>query len=138
MPAAIEQSLHSGGRSTVIFATKRRSLLMGAASAGGIGVTGCGGSGSDTSGPAVPQADQVPTLWDPSPWMWFIAGASRSVDLALTLPSGIVRGGVFELASGSAPLPRGLSLSPAGMLSAKEPAESRTANVVFTYAEPGP
>jgi hypothetical protein len=76
-------------------------------------------------------------VWDPSPWMWFIAGQSRVIDLSLTLPADVVRGGAFGLASGSAPLPPGFSLQASGLLSVVNPTVGQTANVQFTYAEPG-
>ncbi len=117
---------------------KRRLLLLGTASAGGMALFGCGGSGSaGLSESGAPLADVQRAPWDPSPWMWFIAGASRTVDLAATLPPETTRGGVFALASGSASLPPGITLSPAGLLSATNPAENQAANIVFTYSEPG-
>lgn len=68
--------------------------------------------------------------------MWFIAGQSRTIDLAVTLPAEALRGGVFSLASGSASLPPGFALSPPGLLTATNPAASQTANIVFSYIEP--
>jgi hypothetical protein len=119
-------------------AVNRRSLLIGAVSAGGMALFGCGGSGSgSTSESGTPLPDTPTVIWDPSPWMWFIAGESRTIDLAVTLPAETVRGGVFGLASGSASLPAGFALSPAGLLTATKPAESQTAKIVFTYTEPG-
>ena len=99
---------------------------------------GCGGSGSgSTSESNAPQPDIQPSVWDLSPWMWFIARQSRTIDLSATLPAEAIRGGVFNLASGSAALPSGFSLTPNGLLTATNPAESQTANVVFAYNEPG-
>ena len=117
---------------------KRRALLLGAAGFGGTLLFGCGGSSApSTSESGAPQPDLQTAVWDPSPWMWFIAGQRRSVDLAVTLPSEAIRGGVFGLASGSALLPPGFELTSAGLLIATNPVESQTANIVFTYKEPG-
>ena len=69
--------------------------------------------------------------------MWFVAGQSGTIDLGITLPAGIAPGGVFALANGSAALPPGVALSTSGQLTVSSPAESQTANVVFTYTEPG-
>jgi hypothetical protein len=69
--------------------------------------------------------------------MWFIAGQSRTIDLAVTLPAEAIRGGVFNLASGSAALPSGFSLTPNGLLTATNPAAGQTANIIFAYKEPG-
>ena len=76
-------------------------------------------------------------VWDLSPWMWFIAGQSRVIDLSLTLPPDVVRGGVFGLVGGSAPLPLGFSLQPSGLLSVVDTTVGQTANMQFTYTEPG-
>ena len=125
---------------------KRRSLLLGATGFSGLsfsglgfsGLTlfGCGGSGAPAaSAPALMNA--TAEVWDPSPWMWFIAGQSRVIDLAVTLPPDVVRGGAFGLVSGSAPLPPGFSLQPSGLLTVVNPTVGQTANVQFTYAEPG-
>ena len=120
------------------FALNRRLLLVGAVSAGGMALFGCGGSGSGSTSESGPPLPDTPTvIWDPSPWMWFIAGKSQTIDLAVTLPAETLRGGVFGLASGSASLPPGLALSPSGLLTATNPAVSQTANVIFTYTEPG-
>lgn len=116
---------------------KRRALLLGAAGAGGTLLIGCGGSGGQsTLETGSPLPDALSAVWDPSPWMWFIAGQSRTIDLADTLPAEVLRGGLFGLASGGAPLPPRFVLSPAGLLTATDPAESRTANIVFTYKAP--
>lgn len=118
------------------FAMKRRSLLLGATGFSGLALLGCGGSGASTASPPalLSAADDV---WDVSPWMWFIAGQTRVIDLNQTLPPDVVRGGSFGLASGSSPLPPGFSLLPSGVLTAVNPTVSQTPNVQFTYAEPG-
>jgi hypothetical protein len=119
---------------------KRRSLLLATGFSGlgfgGMALFGCGGSGaSAASAPALMNATAEP--WDLSAWMWFIAGQDRVIDLSLTLPPDVVRGGVFGLANGSAPLPPGFSLQASGLLTVVDPAIGQTANVQFTYAEPG-
>lgn len=115
---------------------KRRSLLLGVTSFGGLTLLGCGGSGAPS--PSAPAAlNSAADVWDLSPWMWFIGGQNRVIDLAQTLPPDVVRGGAFGLASGSAPLPPGFTLMPSGLLTVVDPAVGQTANVQFTYAEPG-
>jgi hypothetical protein len=118
------------------FTMKRRSLLLGATGFSGLTLFGCGGSDAPTpSAPALLSA--TADVWDLSPWMWFIEGQSRVIDLSLTLPPDVVRGGAFGLASGSAPLPPGFTLQPSGLLTVANPTIGQTANVQFTYAEPG-
>jgi hypothetical protein len=58
------------------------------------------------------------------------------VDLALTLPSGVARGGVFSLAPSSQPLPFGVLLASNGLLTVSNPAAGLTEGVVFSYSEP--
>ncbi len=115
---------------------KRRSLLLGVTGFGGLTLLGCGGSGAPS--PSAPAAlNAAADVWDLSPWMWFIAGQNRVIDLSLTLPADVVRGGAFGLASGSTPLPPGFTLMPSGLLTVVNPAVGQTMNVQFTYAEPG-
>lgn len=114
----------------------RRTLLFGITGAGGMLMFGCGGSGSvSSSEPGSPSPQLQTTPWDPSPWLWFIAGESRTIDLAATLPAEIKRGGVFAISS-SSPLPPGFALSPAGILMVTNPAEGITGGIVFAYTEP--
>jgi hypothetical protein len=123
------------------FTMKRRSLLLGATglsglSFSGLALFGCGGSAAPAAAaPALMNA--TADVWDLSPWMWFVAGQSRVIDLSLTLPPGVARGGAFGLASGSTPLPPGFSLQASGLLNVVNPTVGQTANVQFTYAEPG-
>lgn len=120
---------------------KRRKLLAAAALAGvgGGQLLGCGGSGGTNVAAPAPSPlppSPPPVVWDPSPLL-FIAGSQGRADLSLTLPSTVVRGGSFSLAATSSPLPPQISLSPSGILSAANPVESLTSNVVFSYVEPG-
>ena len=119
---------------------KRRSLLLATGFSGlgfsGLNLLGCGGSSAPTvTTPALLNA--AADVWDLSPWMWFIAGQSRVIDLNLTLPPDVVRGGAFGLASGSSPLPPGFTLLPSGLLTVVNPTVGQTTSVQFTYAEPG-
>jgi hypothetical protein len=74
-------------------------------------------------------------VWDPSP-LYFIAGHPGNIDLSLTLPPTILRGGTFSLAPSSSPLPPQISLAPNGILSTTDPVEGATTNAFFTYVEP--
>ena len=76
-------------------------------------------------------------VWDPSPWLLFTAGKSHvSLDLSLTLSTGIRPGGTFSLAATSGPLPAGVSLSAQGILTLTNPIAGTTSNIIFAYAEP--
>ncbi|MGH6624894.1 MAG: hypothetical protein ACREBN_13015 [Burkholderiaceae bacterium] len=95
-------------------------------------LVGCGGSAEGASAPA----PALPVAWDPAQ-LFFIVDIVSSVDLSHTLPLGVVRGGTFQLAPGSSPLPPDFTLSPNGILLATRPAIGLTVNIVFTYTEPG-
>jgi hypothetical protein len=115
---------------------RRTFLLTASFSCLQVGTLGCGGSSGD--GPVATPAPSLPAppvSWNPSPLL-FIAGSNGSVDLASTLPAGVLRGGTFGLATNSSPLPPRLSLAPNGILSASAPVVGSAANIIFTYAEP--
>lgn len=78
----------------------------------------------------------MPTAWVINPAPAFVVGSGASLDLALTLPAGVVRGGVFSVSSSGASLPTGMSLTGAGILSVGSAAIGTVAGVVFSYAEP--
>jgi hypothetical protein len=67
----------------------------------------------------------------------FFRGSATSFDLASTLPGGLQTGGTFGVSSTGLPLPPGMTLSAAGVLSVGSAAVAVAAGVVFTYAEPG-
>ena len=108
---------------------KRRELLKLGALSYAVALAGCGRS----------HGENIPSeVWDPTPWLLFTAGASNvSLDLSLTLPTGIRRGGAFSLASTSKSLPDGMSLSAHGILIAVNPVAGITSEIIFSYAEPG-
>jgi len=113
---------------------KRRNLLISAlASAASIDLLGCAASRGGGGEARSPTTGAV--VWNPAPLL-FLAGKSSSIDLSMTLPAAIRRGGVFGLAAHSNPLPSHLKLSPSGILSADGPPVSVTSNVIFTYREP--
>jgi hypothetical protein len=58
------------------------------------------------------------------------------IDLSLTLPHDVLRGGVFSVDPAGAALPHGLSLSEAGLLEVAEKADCAASGVVFVYTEP--
>lgn len=66
----------------------------------------------------------------------FVAGVATPFDLASTLPPSVVRGGVFSIDPIGAPLPAGMELTRAGLLSAGTAAPSSMDGVVFAYEEP--
>ena len=108
-------------------ATASSSSAAGAGAAGSAAQgTGQGGGGHGGAGPLV---------WDigaPT----FVEGASSTFDLAPTLPSGVVPGGTFAVDPSGAPLPSGMTLSPAGLLEVGAAVAGATAGVVFSYTEP--
>lgn len=116
----------------------RRRILLAAAGIGGATLLGCGGSGSsDVAALQPPAPPQLQIVWDPTPWMVFIAGSTTTVDLNATLPAEVKPGGTFSLATGSTPLPPGFALAANGRLTATNPQEGQTRNVLFMYVEPG-
>lgn len=126
------------GRETMKFVNRRKLLTFGVWGCG-IALAGCGGSDELVIARAAPAlAPATPSaVWDPTPWLVFNAGIGTvKVDLAKTLPSSVKRGGVFSLDTSSRPLPSGVTLSPAGILTAINPSAGIASNIVFAYAEP--
>jgi hypothetical protein len=85
-----------------------------------------------------PDSPPLPTsaVWDPSPWLVISSIASTvTIDMSITLPAGVRRGGIFGLAANSSALPEGATLSRAGILSVANSKVS-TSNLIFTYSEP--
>jgi hypothetical protein len=79
----------------------------------------------------------APALWDPSPWLVMSSGeATVTLDMSITLPAGVRRGGLFGLAANSSSLPVGARLTSAGILSINNSEVGCTSGLVFTYAEP--
>lgn len=74
--------------------------------------------------------------WSVNPQPVLIAGSSSGFDLSQTLPQGVARGGTFSLDASSAPLPNGVTLSPAGILSASASTTGTFSGVIFAYQEP--
>jgi len=136
---------------TMVHLNRRKLLLFGLCGSAA-SLVGCGGSERDTSsltaaptpssGPALTPApaptpsSASPTVWNPSPWLAFSSGSTVALDLSITLPTGVRRGGIFSLAAGSVALPQGVTLSSAGMLSLANPSPGITNGIVFAYAEP--
>lgn len=66
--------------------------------------------------------------------MSFQAGSGATFDLAATLPAGVARGGVFGVSSSGAPLPTGMTLTAAGILSTGAATVGEVVGVIFTYS----
>jgi chitodextrinase len=79
----------------------------------------------------------APAAWNIDPAPVLVAGSASTYDLAPTLPQGVVRGGVFSIDPSGAPLPSGVTLTSAGVLSATATASGSFSGVVFSYREPG-
>lgn len=103
--------------------TRRQALVFG--SAGWIPLNGCGGSesGSSAAGWRVGQ-------------VYFLAGDTATVDLSLTLPSEVVKGGTFGVSASGTPLPSGMTLTQSGILAVGSATAVSVDGVVFTYVEP--
>lgn len=130
--------------------TARRRLLMGlGATCGLLALPGCEFSDPDTpldaSTPPSPSPAPTPApapappapptaTWAPNPT--FVQGSQIPFDLASTLPSEIVRGGVFSVDAAGARLPTGMTLVASGLLYAGTANVGTTTGVIFRYAEP--
>jgi hypothetical protein len=65
------------------------------------------------------------------------AGSPTIFDMTMTLPPALVRGGRFDIDLSGSPLPSGVTLTPAGLLSVSSTASGAiTAGVIFAYTEP--
>lgn len=73
--------------------------------------------------------------WSISP-INLTAGSNGTVDLKLTLPAGVIGGGVFSVDATGAALPAGMTLSANGILSVGSASVATTAGVIFSYNEP--
>jgi hypothetical protein len=116
---------------------RRRFLLTTALS--GVGttrLTACGGTTGSASADAV-ASDQ--TVWNivPPPVL-LVSGPDVVFDLQPSLPTYVRSGGSFGVAPTGAPLPPGVQLSSAGVLSVTSAAAvGTTTGVIFVYEEPG-
>lgn len=137
----------------------RRSFLTVSVAGQALGLAACGG-GAVGSPPApapvpvpppapapppvvVPPPTATPALppaaadWNLGPALYLVANGQVSLDLATSLPSGYAKGGVFGVDASGTPLPAGLRLTPAGLLSADPGASlGSLAGLVFSYQEP--
>jgi hypothetical protein len=75
-------------------------------------------------------------VWDPSPWLSFPSGSTATLDLNVTLPAGVRRGGVYGLAPTSRALPAGVTLTSSGLLRVVNATPGTTNGIVFSYSEP--
>ena len=119
-------------------------------------LSACGGSNEDTAQPAsadeptpapapspaptpaptpAPSPAPAPAQWNVGP-LFFAAGTATKLELSTTLPSGVRKGGTFGVSPSGMPLPAGMTLSSAGLLSLGTALVGTTTGVVFTYSEP--
>jgi hypothetical protein len=118
----------------------RRNVLGFGLASGTLLLLGCDFSDQDASATAAPPA-LAPAAPPPSPssaWVvnppTFAVGSNATFNLAATLPAGVTRGGVFGISSSGAPLPMGMTLTPAGILSVGTARVGSVNGVVFTYS----
>lgn len=125
----------------------RRDVLGFGLGAGSLMLLGCDvlneEDGSTTTA-ATPPATTPPPAAAPPPaapssaWVVnppsFAVGSNATFNLANTLPAGVARGGVFGVSASGAPLPSGMTLTPAGILGVGTAMVGSVAGVVFTYA----
>jgi hypothetical protein len=113
---------------------RRRRLLLAATalSASGVGLAACGGSGGGTEVASAVEA------WSVTPAPVLIAeNFAVRYDLRWSLPARVRRGGRFAVHPGGAGLPRGVVLSPEGVLTlTSEASVGTTSGIVFSYEEP--
>jgi hypothetical protein len=91
----------------------------------------------DSPKPANGSASPLQAIWDPSPWLMMSSSKPTvTVDMSITLPVGVRRGGIFGLAAKSSALPAGATLTRAGILSIVSFNVGSTSDLIFTYSEP--
>jgi hypothetical protein len=116
----------------------RRTFLL-ATALSGVGAgpfTSCGGTAGSPLADSV-ASDQAVWSIDPPPIL-FLGNPEAVFDLTASLPAGVKRGGRFGLEPTGTPLPPGVALSSAGVLSLSGGAAlSTTTGIVFVYDEPG-
>lgn len=88
-----------------------------------------------STSPSTSPAPAAAEAWNVGP-LYFAAGSGATLDLAATLPNGVQRGGTFGTSPAGAPLPVGMALSAAGILSIGAATVGDVNGVVFTYSEP--
>jgi len=76
-----------------------------------------------------------PTGWNVGP-LYLVVDSGATVDLALTLPSNIIKGGTFGVSPSGSALPIGMTLSTLGILALGSATVGTFNGVVFTYTEP--
>ena len=105
-------------------------------------LSGCGGtteSVADTADGAPGAAGSTfgaPKAWDVVPTHALTLSPGATFNLATTLPPNVAVGGVFQVDSSGAPLPAGITLAPAGVLTVSSSATGTVAGVVFRYIPP--
>lgn len=123
----------------------RRKVFRFGVGAAALLLIGCGGSEQDSSAasapapaPAAPPppAPSTPSAsWTVNPPS-FAVGSGAAFNLAMTLPQGTGRGGVFGVSATGAGLPAGMTLTPVGILSVGTASVGSVSGVIFTYASP--
>lgn len=117
-----ERNLQEGSRTNLARRQFSTGLCLGLLSV----LAGCGGSEeSDT--------------WDVVASRSLALAPGSSFNLAATLPTSAVPGGVFDVDPGATPLPSGMTLQPSGLLSVSSSVTGAgaAAGVVFRYTPPG-
>lgn len=120
----------------------RRNVLGFGLASGALLLLGCDVSDQDASATAAPSPAAPPPSAPPSAassaWVvnppTFAVGSNGTFNLATTLPAGVARGGVFGVSASGAPLPTGMTLTPAGVLSVGTAKVGSVTGVVFTYS----
>ena len=125
----------------------RRSVLGFGLGAGSLLLLGCDVSEQDASATSSPPAASPPAAAPPpaapppaasGAWVVnppsFAVGSGAMFNLASTLPVGVARGGVFGVSPSGIPLPKGMTLTPAGILSVGTAIVGSVNGVVFTYS----
>jgi hypothetical protein len=125
----------------------RRRLLKQLCAAGMTTLAGCRWESESSSplGASPSPSAVVPSLPSPPPSpasgasAWepavppLLVGSDSTFDLSRTLPPSVPRGGTFGIDTSGAPLPAGMTFSPAGVLAVGTAQITTVAGVIFTY-----
>jgi hypothetical protein len=147
--AALVRETRSGNNNRMTYELDRRRLLRRGLAVAATALAGCRWESETASPLGAPPSEETAAAPTPSPppaspavQSWdpivppLLVGSHLTFDLSRTLPASIARGGRFSVDTAGAPLPRGMSLSTAGLLAVGTAAIGSVVGVVFAYEAP--